>query len=218
MLQHMNFQTMLYMIPVFLFGLTVHEFAHALVAYKMGDNTPMEQGRLTMNPLPHIDLFGFLLFLFVGIGWAKPVIINPAAFKKPKSGEIWVSLAGPFANLVLAVIFGILIKILVAAKPAVFEIPQFGRLLGGFLYSGILVNIMLMVVNLLPIPPLDGSHLLLILIPDRFQLLKLRILQFGAILIFALFVMGNILNADIIPLSPLINWVFNKIVTLLGIG
>jgi Zn-dependent protease len=200
MLQHMNFQTMLYMIPVFLFGLTVHEFAHALVAYKMGDNTPMEQGRLTMNPLPHIDLFGFLLFLFVGIGWAKPVIINPAAFKKPKSGEIWVSLAGPFANLVLAVIFGILIKILVAAKPAVFEIPQ------------------LMVVNLLPIPPLDGSHLLLILIPDRFQLLKLRILQFGAILIFALFVMGNILNADIIPLSPLINWVFNKIVTLLGIG
>jgi Zn-dependent protease len=218
MLQHMNLQTMLYMIPVFLFGLTVHEFAHALVAYKMGDNTPMEQGRLTMNPLPHIDLFGFLLFLFVGIGWAKPVMINPEAFKKPKSGEVWVSLAGPFANLVLAVVFGIGIKILVLVKPAIFEIPQFGRLLGGFLYSGILVNIMLMVVNLLPIPPLDGSHLLLILIPDRFRRLKMRILQFGVILIFTLFMLENIFNTDIIPLSPLIKWLFHQIVTLLGIG
>jgi Zn-dependent protease len=218
MLQHMDLKTILYMLPVFLIGLTVHEFAHALVAYKMGDNTPMEQGRLTLNPLPHIDLFGFLLFLFVGIGWAKPVPINPAAFKRPKSGEVWVSLAGPFANLMLAVLFGFFIKVLIVVKPAVFEIPQFGELLGGFLYSGILVNIMLMVVNLLPIPPLDGSHLLLILIPDRFRQMKLRVLQFGALLIFVLFMLENILDTDIIPLSPLIKLLFNQIITLLRIG
>jgi Zn-dependent protease len=217
MLQHMDFQTMLYMIPVFLFGLTVHEFAHGLVAYKLGDNTPKEQGRLTLNPLPHIDWFGFLLFLFVGIGWAKPVMINPAAFKKPKSGEVWVSIAGPLANLILAVVFGILIKFVFILAPRVLEIPEFGELLGGFLYAGILVNIMLMVVNLLPIPPLDGSHLLLILIPDRFQLLKLRILQFGAILIFVIFMLENYLNVNIIPISPLIKLLFNQIITLLGI-
>lgn len=135
----------------FLFAISFHEAAHAYVADRLGDPTARLQGRLTLNPLAHLDLFGTLAFLLVKIGWAKPVPVNPINFKNPVADEIKVALAGPGSNIILAILFAFLFNTI-------------GRAVGGFtaelLYAGVYVNLLLAFFNLLPLPPLDGSKLL----------------------------------------------------------
>ncbi len=135
----------------FLFAIAFHEAAHAYAADKLGDPTAREHGRLTLNPLAHLDLFGTLAFLLVKIGWAKPVPINPSNFANPVADEIKVALAGPGSNIVLAILFAFLFN-------------TAGRAIGGFpaelLFAGVYVNLLLAFFNLLPLPPLDGSKLL----------------------------------------------------------
>ncbi|MGI8905588.1 MAG: site-2 protease family protein [Candidatus Sumerlaeaceae bacterium] len=148
-------------IPVFLLSLTVHEFAHALVATQGGDDTPRLQGRLTLNPGPHIDLFGTIIIPLINlfssiplIGWAKPVQVNPARFKN-QLWMVWVAIAGPISNVLLAVLAAILLKLgtIIMGK----DLPEAAQILG---FMFILINISLAIFNMLPIPPLDGSRVL----------------------------------------------------------
>ena len=145
----------------------LHEFAHGLIAYKLGDNTAKNMGRLRFSPSAHIDPVGALMILFVGFGWAKPVPVNPRNFKNPKVGMAITALAGPVSNILAAIVGAVLfyVNLLLVAKEI---LPIFiGELLYFFFKCFIAVNVSLAVFNLIPIPPLDGSKILFAFLPDR---------------------------------------------------
>jgi Zn-dependent protease len=188
--------------PPFLFALTVHEFAHGYLAYHFGDPTAKQLGRLTMNPLKHLDPLGVIAFFIMKIGWAKPVPVNAGYFKDPARQLLLVSLAGPGANLLTAVASGILAKIFL----------QLGFLLPAFLFqpllhmlvAGVWINIMLAVFNLVPIPPLDGSKILLGLLPPEGARYFAKLEPVGFIILLALFYTG-ILPRLIMPIIRFAN-------------
>jgi len=140
-------------------ALSIHEFAHALTAYLLGDYTAKEDGRLSFNPLIHIDPLGFVMLLIAGFGWAKPVSVNPYNLRNQRWGMVLVSLAGPLSNFLGVFVFAVLFKIL---SPILGDT----NLLSNFLFMMILINISLFIFNLIPIPPLDGSKVLFGLLPD----------------------------------------------------
>lgn len=188
--------------PPFLFALTVHEFAHGYLANRFGDPTAKQLGRLTMNPLKHLDPLGVIAFFIMKIGWAKPVPVNARYFKDPARQLLLVSLAGPGANLLTAVASGILAKISL----------QLGFLLPAFLFkpllhmlvAGVWINIMLAVFNLVPIPPLDGSKILFGLLPAEGARYFAKLEPFGFIILLALFYTG-ILPRLIMPIIRFAN-------------
>ncbi len=155
----------IYWIPGILIGFTVHEYAHAYLAVKLGDKTPKFQGRLTLNPLAHIDIIGFLLILVAGFGWAKPVEINPHAFKNGYKDDLKVSLAGPLANLITALICSLLLVII--NRSGLYNIVLINYMVK-FIQYAIYINCLLFVFNLMPIPGLDGFHIVRDLFPDFF--------------------------------------------------
>jgi len=145
-------------IPAVVIAMTFHEFAHAWTADKFGDTTPRAQGRLTLNPTAHVDPFGFILLLFAGVGWGKPVQINPNNFTSNKSRatcEAWVSLAGPLSNFILAIIFTVIYYLLVKFVPP----TQLVVIITTLILYIITINIGLGVFNLIPLPPLDGEKI-----------------------------------------------------------
>ncbi|PIH04820.1 site-2 protease family protein [Clostridium combesii] len=156
-------------IPAILVGLTVHEFAHAYVADKLGDKTPKFQGRLTLNPFSHIDIIGFIMILLIGFGWAKPVQINPSALKRGYKDEIKVSVAGVTANIVTAFIFALLTALLLKMDLIILgDVTSLGGIIGVILAYIVRINCMLAVFNLMPIPGLDGFDILRDLWPKIF--------------------------------------------------
>jgi Zn-dependent protease len=150
-------------LPAILIALTVHEYAHGYVAWRLGDPTARNAGRLTLNPIAHLDLFGTIMLLFGPFGWAKPVPVNGYYFSNPKRDSIWVSLAGPTSNIILALIFGYIYRIIGAIAPDILANNQIVL----FFQLCILINIGIAFFNLIPIPPLDGSHILLGFLPNR---------------------------------------------------
>jgi Zn-dependent protease len=176
---------------ILLFSIIIHEIAHGSVAYALGDPTAKEAGRLDLNPLKHLDPIGsiilpFFLSLLNGpiIGWAKPVPINPSYFKDQKWGELKVSLAGPMANFTLALIFGLLIKFI--------NLPESFLIIAEIV---VIYNIALGIFNLIPVYPLDGSHVLFSLLPDSFNEVKRFLIQYGfIILLFLIFIIPDWLN------------------------
>lgn len=144
------------MIPGIVIGLSFHEYAHALAAYRLGDPTPKFQGRLTVNPMAHVDPFGFIALLLIGFGWGRPVEINPYNFKKPRRDELIVSLAGVTMNLVIAAVFSVIYRILSTSAGISILAPGIGGYIGYMIFYIIYINIVLMIFNLLPVPPLDG--------------------------------------------------------------
>jgi Zn-dependent protease len=166
-------------------GFTIHEFTHAYVADRFGDDTPRLMGRLTLNPLAHLDLFGTIFLLLAGFGWGKPVIVNPRNFKNPVLDNVTVSLAGPMSNLALAVIAGLFYRFL--------PLPS---LLQVFVQIFIEFNLVLMIFNFIPIPPLDGSKILSLFLPEE---IYLQFQQMGMFLLF-----GLILLSSFIPIIPTI--------------
>jgi Zn-dependent protease len=180
---------------VLLFSVIIHELAHGYVANSLGDPTAKYQGRLTLNPIVHLDIFGsiilpLLLFLSqspVLVGWAKPVPVNPYNFTDQKWGGIKVSLAGPATNLVLALVFGLLIRFLPFEIYQVFTRGDFNIL--DFIVH---INIILAVFNLVPIPPLDGSWLLFQFIPARYEAFKFALTQYGIFMLIIFLSFGGL--------------------------
>jgi Zn-dependent protease len=190
-------------IPVLLLALTLHEYGHAWAAVHFGDPTPKEAGRLTLDPLKHLDPLGTIFMFVAHFGWAKPVPVNPANFTHPRA-DLWVSLAGIIANLVQAVLYALVWHGLRYAFPA-----ALGLGVRRFLLLGIMVNLSLALFNLLPIFPLDGSHVAKNLLPRR-QAYRFSVFseRYGAMILFGLLFIGYF--SDVSPLSLLIgiprNW------------
>ncbi|HVO72506.1 MAG TPA: site-2 protease family protein [Ignavibacteriaceae bacterium] len=171
-------------LPIFFISISVHEFAHALLAYKLGDDTAKNLGRLTLNPVKHADIVGTLIMPlasfasgFALIGWAKPVPVNRANFKNHLRDDAVVSFAGPFSNFILALIFFLFF----------YASVNWGlssdKLLLNFFWYGVFLNIFLFAFNLLPFPPLDGSHILFDIFPNKFTAFILNIGFYGSIVL-----------------------------------
>lgn len=162
---------------VFLLIVPLHESAHGLMAHWFGDDTAKEAGRISLNPFAHLDIAGFVLMLFLGVGWAKPVPVNPSKFRKRRLGMAMVSLAGPLSNLIAAFL-GAAVYMLVGSAAAVTNIESFELTEGTsaaeiailFLYYFVSVNISLAVFNLIPLPPLDGFNILRSFMPVKFDM------------------------------------------------
>lgn len=150
------FLSRLLFLPGILLGISIHEFSHGYAAYKMGDDTPLLQGRLTLNPIKHLDPMGFICLLLFGFGWAKPVMINSRNFKNPRRDDAIVSLAGPLSNFLMAFLFTALMKVADMYLPYTLT----NQIIFEVLRSTVHINLVLMIFNLLPIPPLDGHHIL----------------------------------------------------------
>ncbi|MDB4026920.1 site-2 protease family protein [Candidatus Thioglobus sp.] len=209
-----DFQTLLiYIIPL-LFAITLHEAAHGWVASKLGDHTARMMGRVTLNPVKHIDLVGTIaipLLLLISssgfiFGWAKPVPINFNALRSGKSGMIWVALAGPGANLFMAVCW--LLIMILAININIPVLIEMGRI-------GIMVNCVLAVFNLLPIPPLDGSRVISALLPNRLAYQYNQLEQYGLFILLGLMFIGGF-NYLVLPVvGILLSW-FQFALVLLG--
>lgn len=183
-------------LPPLLFALTFHELAHGYVAYRLGDPTARNAGRLTMNPLKHLDPLGVLAFIIMKIGWAKPVPVDPRYFKNPQKDMLMVALAGPTSNVILAIASAILARALVALN----LLPMFIlQPVIGMLVASVWINIMLAVFNCLPIPPLDGSKVLMGLLPYEAARSYAKLEPFGFLLLLALFYTG-IISKIIMPI------------------
>ena len=172
---------------ILLFSIIMHEIAHGSVALRLGDPTAKNAGRLTLNPLKHIDTFGTILLPLLlvlirspfVVGWAKPVPVNPYNFRDQRWGSLKVSVAGPATNFLIAVIFGLAIRFI--------PLPETLEFLFGLI---VIYNFVLALFNLIPIPPFDGSHILFSVLPARFNSLKIFLHQYGLYLLLALMFLG----------------------------
>lgn len=179
--------------PPILLALTLHELAHGLVAYRLGDPTAKRAGRLTLNPFSHLDPLGTLAFFLIKIGWAKPVPVNPAYFRHPRKDMLWVALAGPLTNLALAVVSTIVAKaVWFVAGIAPYSVTAEAILVpfSKMLIASVWINLVLCIFNFLPIPPLDGSRILTGLLPDRLAASYMQVERYGFIILLLLAVTG----------------------------
>ena len=188
----MNYEFIIILVPVILFSLTIHEYAHALAAYRLGDDTAKRNGRLSLNPLVHLDILGTLLLFIVHFGWAKPVPVDPRNFRNPKKDMLVVALAGPVSNILTAIAAAVILKTLFEnAAPAAIQpgsgIDVVARMLVWFMYIGIV----LAVFNMIPLPPLDGSRVLYGLLPDSLAARYAKIETYGIFILFAFFIFGG---------------------------
>ncbi len=188
-------------LPAILIGLTFHEYAHGRVAYMLGDDTAYHQGRLTLNPLPHIDWMGFFMLVIFKFGWAKPVQVNPLNFKNisMKQGMMLVSLAGPVMNILIAFMGLIALRYLVSVQN-----QEWVSYVVTLLIPLIQINLILAAFNLIPLPPLDGSKILAGLLPDAGARVMYSLEQYGPIILLLLIVTG--LTSKII--WPLVNGMY----------
>ena len=195
-------------LPGIVIAMVVHEYAHARVAYALGDYTPRLQGRLTLNPAAHVDPIGLLMLFIVHFGWAKPVQINPMNFSNPRRDDILVSLAGPASNLITSFIALIILVLL-----AKFDFPLSEGLLVVFNLI-IIYNINFAIFNMLPIPPLDGSHILRNLLPYEMARVYEQLERYSFIFLIII-LMTPVLSYIFVPLQRFIFGIFQTIVNLL---
>jgi Zn-dependent protease len=186
-----------------LFAITCHEVSHGYIAWRYGDPTARMLGRLTLNPLKHIDIIGTLMIVFIGIGWAKPVPVVYENLRNPKRDMIWVAAAGPVTNFILAFVSAMLLRgIIVFVNPAVSESSMTMVLqpVVWMLAFSVYINLLLAIFNLIPLPPLDGGRVLSGLLPHRQAAALARIEPYGMIIIIALVFFTNIFSYVILPL------------------
>jgi len=200
-----NLNNLIISIPAILYALTIHEYFHGWTANKFGDPTARLQGRLTLNPLAHIDILGALCFVFAHFGWGKPVPVNPNNFKNPRRDNMIVSFAGPGSNFVSAFLFGVIFQILRSTSFIPINMSAF--LLNLFL-TGIVINLSLAFFNMIPLFPLDGSHILEGLLPYRMAVKYKEIERYSPFILLGLIIMGNYAGISVLGriLSPPIHY------------
>jgi len=199
----MELSETLRLIPAAIVGLTVHEFAHAYTAYRLGDNTAKMEGRISLNPLRHIDWMGFFLIIFAGFGWAKPVSFNPENLKHKHRDEILISIAGPLSNFIIALVLLIVARLLFIYP--YFNSTETGLLIINWIVISGIINFGLFVFNLIPLPPLDGSHLYLTFLKETNPTLMANLYKWGTAGLLAIILAENYLHVNILHLSQLIN-------------
>lgn len=194
-MMNVNPATLIARIVTLITAFSVHEFSHAFVANHFGDDTPKRNGRLTLNPLRHLDPFGSLMLLLTGFGWAKPVPINPYVIRQNnKAGVMLVSIAGPFSNLLLALLAAIPLRL--ALVPTTFQVSGVLPTPGYFLVEFIYTNVALFLFNMLPLAPLDGEKVLEYLFPKSWQGALQAFRQYGPYLLLALVFLGPRVGFD----------------------
>ena len=200
-------------LPGIVIGLTIHEFSHAYIASKCGDSTSKDQGRLSLNPLRHIDPLGFIMLLVAGFGWAKPVQFDERNLHNPKKDVMKIAVAGPLSNAIAAMVLSVIFILFVDI-----DITGYHRghqILREIFIYGIYINWGLMVFNLIPIPPLDGSHLLLNWF-RKYPALYAGLYKWGTIVLFGLLIVSAITKINILPIWPAIEFLGNGFLSLLS--
>ena len=200
-------------LPGIVLGLTVHEFCHALVAHLCGDSTSKDQGRVTLNPLKHIDPLGFIMLIFAGFGWAKPVEFNEHNLRNPKYDVIKIALAGPLSNAVIAMILSVIFSVYSSFVP-VYQSHTTQIISEVFLYA-IYINWGLFIFNLIPLPPLDGSHLLFYQL-RRFPSVYNALYKYGSFLLFGLIIATFLTKINFLPIWPAIQFIGGGFLSLVG--
>lgn len=191
------------LIPVIIFALSFHEFSHGWMAYRFGDPTAKNAGRLTLNPMAHLDIFGSLALYFMGFGWAKPVPVDPRYLANPKRDMMWIALAGPISNLMVAFLSGVLLSILLRMG---FISGQSSLTM--VLIMSLQINLVLAIFNFIPIPPLDGSRILGGFIPYKYQNELAKFEYYGprilmGLIILSMFTRFNIFSVIISPIMTI---------------
>ena len=194
----------LLLLPGIIIGLSLHEFGHAVVAYKLGDNTPKFQGRVTINPMAHIDWMGLAALFFCGFGWGQPVQINPYNFKHRRRDELFVSLAGVVMNLLVAAFFVIIAKVFLIATGGALN-TTLTEGIWWIIYYAIQINFVLMIFNLIPCPPLDGFNIIAQIVGFGNTETYWRIYNYGSWLLIIIIVLGI---AGMI-ISPCVSFLMN---------
>ena len=179
---------MILMTPVILFSLTVHEYSHGRMALRLGDDTAQRLGRLSFNPLRHLDILGVLFFYFVGFGWAKPVPVDPRNFEHPRRDMMYVAIAGPLSNIALAVCCSFFIRLIS---------PEFSYLFVILAY-GVWINVALAIFNMLPMYPLDGASVLKGMVSQKIAERMTNLDRFGAFLILGVFLLDHFAHTGIL--------------------
>lgn len=204
----MDLYSLLLAVPAILIALTFHEFAHGYVAYRLGDPTAKHHGRLTLNPLAHLDPMGTIMIFLIHFGWAKPVPVDPRYLGNPKRDMMWIAAAGPLMNMVLALISGIVIRIFIAVGPSGDTAVTLFRMIQYSLF----INLALAFFNLLPIPPLDGSKILAGLLPHKYAPTLYLIEARGPMILFGIIMFGWVTGFHVlgVVIGPFIN-IFSSI-------
>jgi Zn-dependent protease len=208
------------MVPVILVSLSFHEFAHAYVSYRLGDPTAKNMGRLTLNPLKHLDFVGTLMMFVAHIGWAKPVPINPAYYKDRKKGTMLVSLAGPLSNILLAFLSAFpLVYLSLRYTLYQYSFAGLGSTLLEFSMLFFVVNLNLAVFNIIPVPPLDGSKILSGILPQRLYFKLMEYENFiGIIFLIIVFVFPGVLTSILgFIVKPLQNAILGIVQPIIGL-
>jgi len=200
-------------LPGIILGLTLHEFSHAYVAHRCGDSTSKDQGRITLNPLKHIDPLGFIMLIFAGFGWAKPVQFNEQNLKNPKRDVILIALAGPLSNALIAMALSVIFSMIFLHSQ--FNQSASMQVVSEVFLSAIYINWALFVFNLIPLPPLDGSHLLLSQF-RKFPVLYNGLYRYGSFLLFGLVLASFVTKINFFPIMPVIQFFGNGFLSLIG--
>ncbi len=214
-----NYSNILSLLPGFIIGLTFHEFSHAYVATRLGDPTARAMGRLTLNPIAHLDLFGTLMLVFAGFGWAKPVPVDVSQLRSPRRDMAFIALAGPVSNVVLALLIGLGLRI---AYPEGFAAAQSSSLTSTMIWicvQAVWINVILAAFNLIPIPPLDGSRILAGIVPEQWNRGYEQFERIGPMLLIGLVLLASfsgisIFNRLVSPIArPLLSFILGDWLT-----
>lgn len=206
--------SLLRVLPGIIVGLTVHEYAHAAVARHLGDDTATRMGRASLNPLKHIDPLGFLFIVVAGFGWAKPVLIDRTKLQFPRRDDALIASAGPLSNLALAVAGVIVLTVTLQA------IPFDGNAVYGWILNsmiaGVYVNLGLFVFNAIPLPPLDGSHVLLSALDLKESPQTALFYRYGTVALFGIIIAEQMLDVDILPIGKAVRFLAEGLFALVG--